>query len=46
MTTRDIDEKEIDRVYVIIKKEAESGGYFLNPDVDLHKKPHTGTVEK
>ena len=32
-----IEEKEIDRIYLIIKKEAESGGYFLNPDVDFSK---------
>jgi len=32
-----VDEKEVDRVYVIIKKEAESGGYFLNHDVDFTK---------
>jgi len=32
-----IDEQEIDRIYVIIKKEAESGGYFLNPDADFTK---------
>jgi ferredoxin-thioredoxin reductase catalytic subunit len=31
------DEKEIDRVYAIIKKEAEGGGYFLNPDTDFTK---------
>jgi ferredoxin-thioredoxin reductase catalytic chain len=31
------DEKDIESVYVIIKKEAESGGYFLNPDVDFTK---------
>src|SRR5665647_1014774 len=37
MTATDADEKEVDRVYVIIKKEAESGGYFLNPDVDFTK---------
>ncbi len=32
-----IEEKEIDRIYLIIKKEAESGGYFLNPDIDFSK---------
>ena len=32
-----IEEKEIDRIYLIIKKEAESGGYFLNPDADFSK---------
>jgi ferredoxin-thioredoxin reductase catalytic subunit len=32
-----VDEKDVDRVYVIIKKEAESGGYFLNPDVAFTK---------
>jgi ferredoxin-thioredoxin reductase catalytic chain len=32
-----VDEQEIDRVYSILKNEAESGGYFLNPDVDFTK---------
>ena len=32
-----VDEKEIERVYPILKKEAESGGYFLNPDADFTK---------
>jgi ferredoxin-thioredoxin reductase catalytic chain len=35
MTLIAIDEKEVDRTYLILKKEAESGGYFLNPDVDF-----------
>jgi ferredoxin-thioredoxin reductase catalytic subunit/rubredoxin len=30
-------EKEVDLIYLTIKKEAESGGYFLNPDVDFTK---------
>ena len=37
MTAPDSDEKEVDRIYLTIKKEAESGGYFLNPDVDFTK---------
>ena len=37
MTAPGSDEKEVDRVYLTIKKEAESGGYFLNPDVDFTK---------
>jgi ferredoxin-thioredoxin reductase catalytic subunit len=37
MTPTGPDEKDIDRIYGIIKKEAESGGYFLNPDVDFTK---------
>lgn len=32
-----VDEKEVDRIYIILKKEAEGGGYFLNPDVDFTK---------
>jgi ferredoxin-thioredoxin reductase catalytic subunit len=32
-----VDEKEIDRLYQVLKKEAESGGYFLNPDVEFTK---------
>jgi len=35
MTPSGVDEKEVDRTYLILKKEAESGGYFLNPDVDF-----------
>jgi ferredoxin-thioredoxin reductase catalytic chain len=37
MNPTSVDEKEIDRVYIILKKEAESGGYFLNPDVEFVK---------
>jgi ferredoxin-thioredoxin reductase catalytic chain len=37
MNSTSTDEKDIDQVYVIIKKEAESGGYFLNPDVNFTK---------
>jgi len=32
-----VDEKDVERVYLILKKEAEGGGYFLNPDVDFTK---------
>jgi ferredoxin-thioredoxin reductase catalytic subunit len=32
-----VDEQEIDRIYRILKNEAESGGYFLNPDDDFTK---------
>jgi ferredoxin-thioredoxin reductase catalytic subunit len=32
-----IDEKEVDRTYSILKKETESGGYFLNPDIEFTK---------
>ena len=32
-----VDENEIDRIYNILKNEAESGGYFLNPDVEFTK---------
>ncbi len=32
-----VDEQEIDRIYSILKNEAENGGYFLNPDVDFTK---------
>jgi ferredoxin-thioredoxin reductase catalytic chain len=37
MNPAGIEEKEIDRIYEIIKKEAEGGGYFLNPDIDFAK---------
>jgi ferredoxin-thioredoxin reductase catalytic chain len=29
--------EDIDRLYLKLKKEAESAGYFLNPDVDFTK---------
>ncbi|MDD1695406.1 MAG: ferredoxin:glutaredoxin reductase [Methanoregula sp.] len=32
-----VETQEIDRIYLIIKKEAENGGYFLNPDVAFTK---------
>src|SRR5512136_2138070 len=32
-----IDEKDVDRTYEILKKDAESGGYFLNPDAAFTK---------
>ena len=37
MSSAGIEEKEIDRIYTIIKKDAENGGYFLNPDVAFSK---------
>ncbi len=37
MNTTVVDEQEIDRVYTVLKTEAEGGGYFLNPDVDFTK---------
>ena len=37
MSLAEIEEKEIVRIYTLIKKEAESGGYFLNPDVSFTK---------
>jgi ferredoxin-thioredoxin reductase catalytic chain len=37
MTATSADEKEVDRIYIIIRQDAESGGYFLNPDVDFTK---------
>jgi ferredoxin-thioredoxin reductase catalytic chain len=45
MSSADIEEKEIDRIYMIIKKEAESGGYFLNPDVSFTKNLIQGLVK-
>ncbi len=32
-----VDEKEVDRIFTILKKETESGGYFLNPDIEFTK---------
>jgi ferredoxin-thioredoxin reductase catalytic subunit len=37
MTLTVVDEKEIDRLYIILKKDAEGAGYFLNPDVEFTK---------
>ena len=37
MTPPGIDENDVERTYVILKKEAESGGYFLNPDAGFTK---------
>jgi ferredoxin-thioredoxin reductase catalytic subunit/rubredoxin len=37
MTLAIVDEQEIDRTYLVLKKEAEGGGYFLNPDVEFTK---------
>jgi len=37
MTLTVVDEKEIDRLYVILKKDAEGAGYFLNPDAEFTK---------
>jgi ferredoxin-thioredoxin reductase catalytic subunit len=32
-----VDEQDIDRIYRVLKAEAENGGYFLNPDIDFTK---------
>ena len=32
-----ISEGDVDRVYLTLKKEAEDGGYRLNPDVEFTK---------
>ena len=37
MTLVVVDEKEIDRLYTILKKDAEGAGYFLNPDAEFTK---------
>ena len=37
MNTIVVDEKDVDRMYISLKKEAGSGGYFLNPDVSFTK---------
>jgi ferredoxin-thioredoxin reductase catalytic subunit len=37
MTLVVVDEKEIDHLYIILKKDAEGAGYFLNPDVEFTK---------
>lgn len=35
--TNDITTEEIDRIYEQFKKEAEAGGYHLNPDISFTK---------
>jgi ferredoxin-thioredoxin reductase catalytic chain len=40
-----IDEKEVDRTCTILKHEAESGGYFLNPDPEFTKNLVRGLVK-
>jgi len=37
MSAPEISQEEIDRLYVRLNKEAEAGGYHLNPDVELTK---------
>lgn len=37
MTLIVVDEKEVDRIFAMLKKETESGGYFLNPDSEFTK---------
>jgi Ferredoxin-thioredoxin reductase, catalytic subunit len=40
-----VDEKEVDRVYQILRNEAESGGYFLNPDTEFTKNLVRGLIK-
>jgi ferredoxin-thioredoxin reductase catalytic chain len=40
-----IDEKEVDRTCIILKNEAESGGYFLNPDPEFTKNLVRGLIK-
>jgi ferredoxin-thioredoxin reductase catalytic chain len=40
----EISPAEIDRVHDRLKKEAETGGYYLNPDVDFTKQLVTGLL--
>jgi len=37
MTLTIVDEKEIGKIFLVLKKEAEGGGYFLNPDMEFTK---------
>jgi ferredoxin-thioredoxin reductase catalytic subunit len=39
-----VTEKEVDSLYERLKNEAESGGYHLNPDVELTKELVKGIV--
>jgi ferredoxin-thioredoxin reductase catalytic subunit len=40
-----VDEKEVDREYGILKNDAESGGYFLNPDTEFTKNLVRGLIK-
>ena len=40
-----VDEKEVDLTLTILKKEAESGGYFLNPDHEFTKNLVRGLIK-
>jgi len=40
----EITQADIDRVYERLKKEAEAGGYHLNPDVDFTKQLVSGLL--
>ncbi|MGD1118089.1 MAG: ferredoxin-thioredoxin reductase catalytic domain-containing protein [Dehalococcoidales bacterium] len=42
--TDEISEEEIDRYYEKLKREAESGGYFLNPDKAMVRELLTGLL--
>lgn len=45
MTFIEMNPAEIDRVFAILKREAESGGYFLNPDTDFSKNLVAGLLK-
>jgi ferredoxin-thioredoxin reductase catalytic chain len=37
MNLAGVNESEVDKIYLLLKKEAESGGYRFNPDIDFTK---------
>ncbi|PIV55574.1 ferredoxin:glutaredoxin reductase [Candidatus Desantisbacteria bacterium CG02_land_8_20_14_3_00_49_13] len=41
---RDVSDKDIDALYGIFKKDAESGGYYLNPDTGFAKELVRGLI--
>ncbi len=45
MSEQEVTAKEIDGQYEKLKKEAESGGYYLNPDVPFTKQLVRGLIE-
>jgi len=41
---KEITQEEVDKLYVKLDKDAKSGGYNLNPDVDFTKDLHRASV--
>ena len=39
MEKTEVSDKAVDALYQRLNREAEEGGYHLNPDVELHQRP-------